>query len=93
MDLDDEIFEIVGAKDDDQVQTLIREEDSQLLISILENLEVEEKEIIHLRFYEEMRFSEIAEIVGKKEGAVKMTLYRAMEKVKGLAGDRFDEKI
>lgn len=90
VELDEEIFEIVGAKDDEQIQALIKEDQAQLLFSLLESLDTDEKEIVHMRFYEDMKFAEIAEIIGKKEGAVKMALYRAMEKIKTLSGDRFD---
>ncbi len=91
VDLDEEIFEIVASKDDDYMKQVIKEEEAEMVISLVEGLEKEEKEVIHLRFYEEMKFSEIGEVLGKKEGAVKMILYRGLEKIKNKAGDRLKD--
>lgn len=82
VDVEDEIFEIIASDDVDYIGELISEENSKQLIQSFSVLSVEEKEILELRYKEEMKFSEIGEIVGKKEGAVKMLLYRAMEKLK-----------
>lgn len=90
VDLDEEVFEIIASKDDDQIKVLMKDEESEMLVAMLDSLDPEEKEIIHLRFYEEMKYSEIGKIVNKNEGAVKMSLYRALEKVKVKAGDRLD---
>ncbi len=88
VDMDEDVFEVIASKDEDQISSLIKDQESQMVLAILEGLQPEEREIIHLRFYEEMKFSEISEIVNKDEGAVKMSLYRALDKIKAIAGKR-----
>jgi RNA polymerase sigma-70 factor (ECF subfamily) len=86
--MEEEIFEIVSKEEGHYLENEIQEENNVLLLTAVDELSPIEKEIITLRFNEDMRFSEIADIVGKNEGAVKMTLYRALEKLKGeMAGD------
>ncbi len=38
-------------------------------------------EIIQLKLWEELSFEEIAELMGKSVGSVKMMYYRALEKI------------
>jgi len=80
--LDDEIFDLVVSDRTEHLQQLIQDEKYQLIMAVIENLEPIEKEIITLRFQREMSFKEIAEIIKKDEGAIKMTLYRSIEKIK-----------
>lgn len=88
VDMEEEVFEIVAKEDGHYLEDEIKNEGAQFLLAAVEGLTAIEKEIITLRFVEEMQFSEIADIVGKNEGAVKMTLYRALEKLKELMQDR-----
>ena len=39
-------------------------------------------QLIEMRFFEERPFKEIAEIMNKKESAIKMKVYRILEKLK-----------
>lgn len=48
----------------------------------LNELKDEELSILELRFYEGLDFSEIAYVLEKKESAVKMRLYRCLDKLK-----------
>ncbi len=48
----------------------------------LERLPAIDREIIRLRSWEGYEYEEIAEIVGKKSGAIRMTLSRALEKMR-----------
>lgn len=41
-----------------------------------------ERDVISMRFEEDLTFSEIAEIIGKKEGACKMMFYRSLKKIR-----------
>jgi RNA polymerase sigma-70 factor (ECF subfamily) len=50
--------------------------------SYLEKLNPEQREIVILRVWEDKPFQEIAEIMGKKEGAVKMSFKRSILKIK-----------
>ncbi len=48
----------------------------------LSTLEDEEKEIVVLRYFEEMSYAEIGKILGKGEGAVRVRLHRILKKLK-----------
>jgi len=83
-DIDEEVLELVAVEDGDHLGHEIKDEQKQLLLSAMDGLKPIEKEIVSLRFQEEYSFTEIAEIIGKKEGNVKMILYRALEKLNGM---------
>ena len=51
---------------------------------ILEFMSSSDKEIILLRFMDDLDYKEISEITGKEQGAVRTQLSRAMEKFKNL---------
>lgn len=54
------------------------------LLQILQKLKTEYQEILILRFVEEMSFDEIAEILQKDKNNVRVTLHRALTKLKQL---------
>jgi RNA polymerase sigma-70 factor (ECF subfamily) len=49
---------------------------------ILKNLDEDEQVLIELRFYQNLPFKEIAELVGISSGAVKMRVLRILKKIK-----------
>jgi RNA polymerase sigma-70 factor (ECF subfamily) len=49
---------------------------------VLDTLSEEKQKIIKLRFYEDLKFNEIAEVLNKSEVAVKKMLYRTLEELK-----------
>lgn len=53
----------------------------QRLQQMVRLLTSEERELLRLRFAAELSFSEIAEVLGRKEAAVKMNLYRLLERL------------
>jgi RNA polymerase sigma-70 factor, ECF subfamily len=48
----------------------------------LQSLSTDLREILVLRFYQELSFDAIAEITGRSESAVKMRVYRGLEKLR-----------
>ena len=52
------------------------------LNQLLGELEDDRRELLQLRFAAGLEFSEIASVLGKSEGAVKMTLYRTLDWLK-----------
>lgn len=50
----------------------------------LEKLNPERAEVLRLRFFGELKLREIAEVMGKSEGAVKMLLARALDDIRSL---------
>jgi len=90
--IDDDIFDLVVADRTEHLQGLIRDEKYQMIMAAMENLEGPEKEVVTLRFNDELSFKEIAQILQKEEGAVKMTLYRAIEKIKKIINYENEEE-
>lgn len=54
----------------------------KLVQSILEQLSQKEREIIQLRFYQELTFEEIAKVLSTTVGNVKVRIHRAIKKLK-----------
>ncbi len=54
-------------------------EQVQLVMKVIDDLPEEGREVITLRFMAELSYGEIARIMGKKEPAVKMAAYRALD--------------
>ena len=56
--------------------------DSSKAVEVLNSLSEKKRTIIRMRFWEELKFSEIAERLGKNESAIKKMLYRTLEEIK-----------
>ncbi|KMY49981.1 RNA polymerase [Peribacillus loiseleuriae] len=72
------------------------EEDIPLTLSLqdlIDGLEVEEKSVVLLRFYQNHTFKEIAELLDMPMGTAKSVLYRALKKLRNkyLKGDGVNE--
>lgn len=59
-----------------------QKEEKEMVTRALSKLDYFEKHIVILRFFEEMSFAEIGEIVDKKEGAVRVHIHRILKKLK-----------
>ena len=70
----------------DEQKDLLRQQilDSELNEALkgLENLKDEYKEVIVLKFLDELSNSEIADILGRSNGAIRVLLHRAMKALK-----------
>ncbi|TAK33204.1 MAG: sigma-70 family RNA polymerase sigma factor [Chloroflexota bacterium] len=60
-----------------------RVEAHQELVAALRQLSTDQREVLILRFSENLRFKEIGVIMGRSEGAVKKLLYRALLALRG----------
>jgi len=58
------------------------EELKPYLLTVLKGLKIDDLQLIEMRFFEGRPFKEIAEIMNKKESAIKMKIYRILEKLK-----------
>ncbi len=56
--------------------------DFELVKEKMKNLSYDEQNLIALKFFEKMKNAEIAEIFQKKEGAIKVQIHRAMNKLR-----------
>lgn len=66
----------------DEIEENPLEDFKPSLLKALKDLKGEDLQIIEMRFFEGRPFKEIAEITEKKESAVKMKVYRILEKLK-----------
>jgi len=58
--------------------------DIEIILDKINLLNEEKQSIIRMRFWENLKFSEIAERLNKSEDAVKKTFYRTIEELKNL---------
>jgi RNA polymerase sigma-70 factor (ECF subfamily) len=71
-------------EDREPEQQLLRQEASQQLQISVQTLSMVQQEILQLRFGEDLRCAEIAQVVSKSERAVRSLLYRALKQLRGL---------
>ena len=70
------------AVDDQLLERLDREEDVRKLQTAVAKLPENLREIVILRFFEEMSAAQVAEIIGTNEGNVRVLQFRALKKLK-----------
>jgi RNA polymerase sigma-70 factor (ECF subfamily) len=70
------------AGQDDLAGTVEQRLELEKLVTILQHLSGDEQEIIRLRYAADLSFSEIASALGKREDAVKKSLYRLLKRLK-----------
>jgi RNA polymerase sigma-70 factor (ECF subfamily) len=73
----DEAYDLSSENSDSEIIL-----DSEKALEVLNSLSEKKREIIKMRFWEELKFSEIAEKLGKNESAIKKMLYRTLEEIK-----------
>ncbi len=78
----DEVAEV--ADSNEIVEQLSNEEEHQELIRHLKSLKEEYKDVIVMRYLDEMSISEIAEALEKTSGTVRVTLHRAKKALQKL---------
>jgi RNA polymerase sigma-70 factor (ECF subfamily) len=61
------------------LEQVIREEETSLLATAIAKLPEEQQQVIVLRFIEGLRHAEVAEILGKSEGACRVIQYQAIQ--------------
>ena len=67
---------------EDALGTLIRAEELSRIRAIIKNLNEEEQDLIRLRYVADLSFAEIADLLGKREDAVKKSVYRLLARLK-----------
>ncbi len=66
----------------DTLIQIIQDEEINCLKSLIRNLKPEERDLIHLRYVAELSFGEMADLLGKREEAVKQSVYRLLARLK-----------
>lgn len=67
---------------EDALGQVIQDEELTRLRSLLRGLDLDEQELIRLRYVAELSFAEMAELLGRREEAVKKSLYRLQARLK-----------
>ena len=73
--------------DDDQVEKLSRNENIDRVKRVLAKLSEKDRQIVILRYFEELSHKEMAKIIGVREGALRVRTIRVLKKMKELLGD------
>ena len=63
-------------------EAALASEELRAALKLIQTLNREQQEVITLRFMGELRDSEIAQVMGKREAAVKMLAYRALQELR-----------
>lgn len=76
----------VGATPDHRTpeQEMIQQEDKNIIQQKINELKEDYRTVIYLAEYEELSYNQIADIMGKNLGQVKVLIYRARKKLKKL---------
>jgi len=67
---------------EDALGVLIRAEELSRIRSIISHLNEDEQELIRLRYVADLSFVEIADLLGRREDAVKKSVYRLLARLK-----------
>ena len=83
----DELDESMNQTEDDSIEASPVEmvqaaENNKFLQYCLEKLSDLHKQVVHLAFFEDLGYAEIAEIIGKPEGTVKTRMFHARQALK-----------
>jgi len=65
----------------DVLEAVVRDESRARLKSLLHLLDEEERELIRLRYTAELSFVEIAQLLGRKEDAVRKAIRRILDRL------------
>lgn len=79
-------LEVIGEveKRDDTMERLIQHDIVDRVRQALTLLSAQDRQLVVLRHFEEVPYEEIAKIVGKQEGAVRVQLHRILRQLKGI---------
>ena len=73
--------EVMGGAFDDTLEQVIQGQDVERLRHLIRYLDDDERELLRLRFVVELSYVEIAELLGRKEDAVRKSVNRTLERL------------
>ena len=79
--LTSDIIEIIESPENLENKIVAKEEKNEVAKALL-ILDSEEKEAVILRYFEDLSYDEISKTLGKKSGAIRVKVHRALEKLK-----------
>jgi RNA polymerase sigma-70 factor (ECF subfamily) len=77
-------LEAIGerAELDDSLGRVVRDDEIKKLAGLIQKLSAEERDLIQLRYVADLSFGEMAQVLGKREDAVKKSLYRLLASIR-----------
>jgi len=77
-------FEVTGdlASKEDIEENIAKDEEKEIVHLAISKLDKTDKQIVILRYFEELPTADIAEIVGIKDGALRVRIHRILKKLK-----------
>jgi len=79
VDLDDSIIEIIAGHA--SLDTHTSEEISELLLKAIDLLPEKQAQVFQLKYFEDLKYSEISKKIGTSEGALKANYFHAVKKI------------
>lgn len=79
----DESIDVVAATD--VVETMNQSQDHERMLGLLKKLKQEYQEVVMLRYIEDFSIGDIADILGKTNTTIRVTLHRAVKKLQTLS--------
>jgi len=76
-----DVADTIPAEYSDPLSSLLDQEELGNLVSLVKTLDEEKQELIHLRFAAGLTYAEISDVIGKSEGAVKMSVHRLLQQL------------
>lgn len=77
-----EVMEDVFPSGEDLEEMVTKIQNAEMVNKELLGLDKEEKQIIVLRYFEELSYEEIAKVLERKEGAIRVQVHRILKKLK-----------
>ncbi len=77
-------YQEVASFEQDLDENIIKEEDIKKVREAIDKLGDAERQIIILRYFEEMTSVEVAKVVGVRHGALRVRTHRILKKLKGI---------
>ncbi len=84
---DEELFDPAAPEREEPEAVMMTSETNNELLVALKKLNERERRIIELKFWGDMDTREIADVLSMTEGNVRVTLHRALGKLKNILGD------
>ena len=82
VEIDEEIKEKIKDQGEDILAKISAKQEVEEMMKALSEIKSEYREVIILRYIEELSVAEVAEIMGKSGGSVRVSLHRAMKALK-----------
>jgi RNA polymerase sigma-70 factor (ECF subfamily) len=79
VDMDDSVVEIIAGHT--LLDTHSSDEISELLMKALEQLPEKQSQVFQLKYFEDLKYSEISKQLGTSEGALKANYFHAVNKI------------